>query len=127
MKASAIIATAAAAILGLLLLTSCSSFDSPEKLTQWANVAVTYAEVTGEITPKQAATLRQGGSLILDVANGKPLDPATISTIVVTEAVAAKKLTPEQAAALLAASPVALTYTAPPERAPEPNPTTSAK
>lgn len=109
MKATAILATAAAAILGLLLLTSCSSFNSPEKLSQWANVAVTYAEVTGEITPRQAATLRTVGKLVLDEANGKPLDPATISTIAVTEAVQAKKLTPEQAEALIQAGTVPLT------------------
>lgn len=127
MKSLSII-TRSALILALtcasLFVTSCASTADARRaqLATWANIAITAAEVGGQINPKQAALIRKGGTLLLDLSAGKDIDIAVLSSEAVAYAVAEGKLTPEQAAALQEAGKVPLTITAPPQGFPEPNP-----
>lgn len=98
------------AIIAMASLPSCSTTkaDQAAELSKWANIAITAAELGGQINPKQAATLRKGGQLLLDLSQGKDFDLAAISAIAVEAAVDKGALTPEQAAALAAAGNVPL-------------------
>lgn len=99
------------AAVAMASLTSCTSSKEGQRdqLTAWANTAITAAEMAGQINPKQAALIRKGGALLLDLSSGKDLDIAALSSEAVAYAVETGKLTPEQAAALKAAGSVPLT------------------
>lgn len=117
------------AIMTMASLPSCSTTkaDQAAELSKWANIAITAAELGGQINPKQAALIRKGGQLLLDLSQGKDFDLAAISAIAVEAAVDKGALTPEQAAALASAGAVPLTpvmQTAPRQAFPEPNPPT---
>lgn len=108
------------AIIAMASLPSCSTTkaDQSAELAKWANIAITAAELGGQINPKQAATIRKGGQLLLDLSEGKDFDLTALSAEAVAYAVDAGKLTPEQAAALQAAGTVALTPATPMEGSP---------
>lgn len=106
------------ALAAMSLLSSCASSSGGKEaqvaqLTQWANIAITAAELGGQLNPKQAAAIRTGGKLLLDLSQGKDVDLAALSSEAVAFAVAEGKLTPEQAAALQAAGTVPLQIASP--------------
>lgn len=111
---AAVTLTLAVAALALGL-PSCTSPDQKATLAKWGNVAITAAEIGGQLNPKQAELIRNGGVLVLNL-EGKDQDAqlAMLSEAAVAYAEAEGKLTTEQAAALRAAGQVPLTPTTPP-------------
>jgi hypothetical protein len=58
-------ASAVTAILSSFLLASCASPQDTERLQRIGDIALTYAERTGRISPEDAALAREAGALIV--------------------------------------------------------------
>jgi hypothetical protein len=54
-----------AAVAALLTLPSCASNADTEHLQRIGDIALTYAERTGKISPEDAAIAREAGALIV--------------------------------------------------------------
>ena len=57
----------------LLLVTSCSTSADTERLARIGDLALSYAERSGQITPQEAALAREAGKLVL--SNDAPSQP----------------------------------------------------
>jgi len=54
-----------ALVLAALMLASCASPQDTERLQRIGDIALTYAERTGKISPEDAAIAREAGALIV--------------------------------------------------------------
>jgi len=60
-----------------LLLVSCSTSADTERLARIGDLALSYAERSGQITPQEAALAREAGKLVLskDAPTQPPVAP----------------------------------------------------
>ena len=96
-----------AVLIGSATLTSCASKD---QLTESANRALIVAEAFGAVKPTEAAALRKGGKLLLDLdtADTKDAKIAVLSDAVVDFAEERGALSPAEVDALRTAKVVDL-------------------
>jgi hypothetical protein len=59
--------------IALLCLASCSTPEQNAKLADISNIALTYAETKGAITPQDAALVREAGKVLLAPASEEPV------------------------------------------------------
>ena len=103
------------ALLGFMLAaTSCQSLKTywtPETKAKAASIAsliIDYGQVTGKITPAQAAALKKQGALLLDPDASTDDITLAVSQALLAHAVENNKITPETAALLENIGTVAL-------------------
>lgn len=63
-----------------LLLVSCSTSADTERLARIGDLALSYAERSGQITPQEAALARETGKLVLSKDAPAPAPEVTTST-----------------------------------------------
>jgi hypothetical protein len=103
-----------AVLIGGTILTSCAS---NEQLTESANRALIVAEAFGAVEPAEAAAIRKGGKLLLDLdtADTKEGKIAVLSDAVVDFAAERGALSPAEVDALRTAKVVELPRAVPPD------------
>jgi hypothetical protein len=66
-----------AAVVALLTLPSCATPQDTERLQRIGDIALTYAERTGKISPEDAALAREAGQLLVTKDSSSTL-PVTV-------------------------------------------------
>jgi hypothetical protein len=67
-------------ILAALSLCSCQTADQNAKLAAISNIALTYAEAKGAITPEDAALVREAGKVLLTPPVAEPIPEITVTS-----------------------------------------------
>lgn len=90
-------------------LISCAlTPDQQSALMRAANVALAVGEMSGKVSPKQAALIRQHGALILEASDNREATLAALGNAAVDVAVVQGALTQAEADKLRAAGQVPL-------------------